>query len=196
MPEHLVVPEPFLKKGYYVYFSPNWGPEAVKGKYFEVERTHQIHWKTYTIVATGKVFSVKLDDIGLVPENPKTLYEILCGFKGALLLYVYWPSTDPFQRLEKPGFRPDPADATLRYLGCFTQDDTPFAEPRLREYTVKDMSPILYLWANESIEPEKVVNRFMVNRCLLRPLEPAEVEEIRKKRIPVRYVPHYKDNVW
>jgi len=196
MPELLVLPEPLLKRGYYVHFSKNWH-ELFADKYFVIGPTQQIAHKLHRIINQGKEHDIDLEEVGLIPTNPETLYEILAGFKGNLLLYPRLPSTDWYLKLEKSGFVPVPDDDVKRYIGCYTQEDMPYDKLLFREYTVKEMETPMYRFYNDSTEPEKLVLRLVVNRChLIRELTKEEVEEIIRKRIPVREIPHYKDMVW
>jgi len=194
--ELLVVPEPFLKEQFYVYFTENWDKKW-SDRFFEVVLTQQIKFDLHGIVPTGRTWDIVFLDQGLVPENPKTLYEILIGFKGYGLCYPRLPSTDWYLKLEKAGFVPDPASDTYRYLGCYTPDEMPYTQPKLRAYCIKDMEPPVLRFYAESVEThEKIVAKFIVNRCRVEPV-PEEIErKLRAKKIPFRKIKHYSLLKW
>jgi len=196
MPELMPIREPFLKPRQYVYFTEGW-PEAFEKRFFEVKITQTLKRDIHGILSPAGKTDVKLDDTeGLLPTSPRTLYEMHVGLKGKVLLYPKWPSTDYFWKFEKPEFFPVPTDDKLRYVGFVDQHDTPFEDPRLREYTVKDMDVIYYELYCDSPEHEKYVARFSVNRCLIEPAPPEIVVKLERWEIPYRTIIHYKALKW
>jgi len=192
--ELLAIPEPLLKERFYVYFTKGW--KELGDKFFEIKVTQQIPREVWKILDVGKTHDLVLKDEGFIPENPKTLYEVYVGLKGNVLLYPRLPSTKYFLALEKSGFVPNPADDELRYLGAYTEADTPYDEPRLRFYAVKDMEPPVFRLYCDSIEPEKAVLRFIVNRCRIEPVTPEIEKALRAKKIPYKEIKHYTRMIW
>jgi len=194
MPEILIHPEPFLKPRQFVYFTESWNVDHVKGKFFKVVQTQQITYEKVYIIDKQKHTTLTLDeDSGLLPERVNTLYEMYIGMKGNVLMYVRWPSTDYFARLEKAEFVPPEPDqlATLtdrRYIAYLDETITPYHQPRYREYTIKDMEPIQLVLYNDSVKPEKVVLRFLINRC--------KIEEIGERPVIYRTIFFYTDFKW
>jgi len=153
-----------------VWFSPGW-PDAFANKSFQIERCQTLKFDVWKRLDRAATEDVKLtDDEGFLPTRPKSLYEINTVMKGNVLLHPRWPSTDYYWELEKEGFLPDPTDDVKRYIGFVDQDDVPFDQKGgvLKIYTVKDMEPIHLRLYNDSIEAEKAVLRFLINRCLLK----------------------------
>lgn len=197
--ELLAVPEELLKENYYVYFTVGrWTSDGkYENRFFQVELTQQIPCERAFIISAGLSFDFKLEDEGLIPTNPLTLYEILIGLKGeGILFYPRIPSTDYYLKLEKAGFVPDPADARLRYLGCYVQEDSPYDKPKLRTYTIKDMEPPVIRMYNDAPNDEKAVLRFIVNRCKLAPVDAETERKLRLKQLPYRVIKHYTQMVW
>lgn len=190
--ELLVAPEPFLKENFYVWFSPGWDTQGrYAEKFFEVELTQQIPFDVYGIINVGETWDIAFQDQGLIPENPLTLYEILIGLKGNVLLYPRLPSTDWYLKLEKAGFVPDPANDVKRYIGCYVEADMPYDQPKLRAYCIKDMEPPVLRLRNDSIEAEKAVVRFLVNRCKLKAVDAETERKLKAKQLPYRVIKHY-----
>jgi len=196
MPALLVHPEPFLKPRQYVYFTDSWNVTHVKGKFFVVTNTQQIVYeKVFILPAQGFTTYLLDEDSGLLPERVNTLYEMYVGVKGNALIYVRWPSTDYLNRLEKAEFVPPEPDALSstanverRYIGFFDETVTPYYQPKYREYTIKDMEPIQYVIYNDSVKSEKVVLRFIVNRC--------RIEEYTGRPEIYRTIFFYEDYKW
>ena len=194
MPEILIRPEPFLKPRQYVYFTSSWNIERVAGKFFEVVRTQQLTYEKAIILQENNYYTFTMnEDSGLLPDRTNTLYEMYIGIKGNVLMYIRWPSTDYFMRFEKAELKPaEPerlsTDVDKRYISVIDQTISPYDKPRYREYTIKEMEPIALVFFNDSIDDEKVVLRFLVNRCML-----VETEEKPEK---FRIIPFYTDFKW
>ena len=191
--ELLSVQEPLLKESWYLYFTKGWGIDGkiIEDRFYEVDLTQQIGYDIARIIAVGSTYDVVFLDQGLVPENPWTLYEVLMGLKGNVLMYPRLPSTDWYLKLEKSGFVPDPTDAAKRYIGAYVEADSPYDKPKLRAYTIKDLEPPVLRLYTDSIEHEKAVLRFMVNRCKLKTVNAETEKRLRAKQLPFREIKHY-----
>lgn len=190
-----------LKERYLVQFSIGWPDETHKsGQLFRVERTIQVKYDVGRIIAAGETqdldFAVTTGGIGdnnlaLIPQNPLTMYELLIGFKGNPLVYPRY-ANEYYLKLEATGVLPDTGNARRRYLGFYDRRDSPFTAPRLREHTVRYMETPVFRVHNDGDLAEKVVFRFIVNRCLLAPATNVTQEERQRARL----IKHYTLNVW
>ena len=180
----------FLKPQENVYFTEAWPIDKVRGKFFQIVKNKVLKRDVWKLIpqATSTDLDLTKED-AWIPETDKLLYEMNVTLKGNVLLYPKWPNTDYFLTLPKPGYSPNPADDTLRYLGCFDQDDIPFTGEGgiLKIYTVKDLDPIRLTLYNDSIQAEKAVVRFMINIC--------EITEIAKPPV-FRKIQHRKELVF
>ena len=193
----MVQPEPFLKPGHFVKFSPKW-KEPWKGRFYMVLTTAQLSHEVHKILGVGADWLLELsDDNGFLPQTPDVMYEVLIGFKGNVLLHPKWPSTDYWPKWDRADkMAVDLSDPVKRYVMAYTEEDTPYESPRLRVYLLKDMNPVGLEFYNDSVEPEKVVVRIRANRCVIKPVEEMStrlLEELRAHKRPFRYIPHYGD---
>lgn len=199
--------DPLLKEDNYVFFRGGDFPDHVANKIFKIGFTQQIPRYISKFIANGKYVDIELDKVGLYPESVSTLFELRFGFKGNVLLYPRYPTTQYFNVLEKSGFTPpdDPStDPDKRYIGCYTSVDAPFDvnPPLLAEYTVKNFDTIVYRIYADSVEDEKVVIRCIVNRCQLIELDEDEEKEVKENwddyiaKGILRIIPHPKLIRW
>jgi len=196
-PELLAIPEPLLKVGHYVWFSKGW-PRELEDKVFKITVVQQIPRMIHRIITSGSTISINLEDEGLFPEEPASLYEILFGFKGVnIILYPFWPSTDPYLKLEKSGYRPDTTSDDLRYLGGYLEEETPWTRPLLREYCVnKDWMPdLVYQIYNDDPQTQHFALKGTVNRCKIEEVYGDEKRRVIAER-RYRFIPHYTIMVW
>ena len=191
---HSKVPD-LLKVSDYVIFrhtEDKYSQTFKANVYYKVTKTLQVPYTTSFIIPPSDLLIMKLSDIGLYPERPKSLYEILIGFGGSdgIISYVKIPETDYHLRLEKAQFEPNPLMEQLRYLGEYSKEDSSIDEPRLVIYTVKDFEEILFEIYNDGSGYGKIIIHSIVNICELE-----EVKEPEKEKIPVEKVKeilHYK----
>lgn len=181
----------FLKPRENVFFTESWPIENFSGKFFEVLKNQTVKYDVWKLVAQGSSTDIDLtDDNGWLPQTTLSLYEINLTMKGQCLLYVLWPADTYLFSLEKAGFKPEPTDDTKRYIGFFEESDIPFDQTGnvLKLYLVKNMDPIRLRIYNDSISDEKVVLRFMINRCRLNLLK--------EKPSIYRTIFYHKDFKW
>ncbi|KKM66808.1 hypothetical protein LCGC14_1477520 [marine sediment metagenome] len=193
MPEATVSPgvPKLLQEGYYVRFTDAWPltlPQ-VKGKFFQVEKTNQVPYDITRIIPGGNYTDVDLSNAtggeNIYPENTKTLYETILGFKpGNYLVHFYIPAGEYVHRLEQAGMVPNVASATLRYLGARKPEDSPYDDKRIFMYSVKDLEPlILRLLVDNGVLWEKMVLGLVVNKCYLKQITPTAEQLARAKKI-------------
>jgi len=193
MPEYIATVEPLLKVGQYVRFSEGW-EEKYAEQVYVVEAAQQIPRKLWLVIQNGIYYDLDLKDVGFYPTSPKSLYEIVFKMRGEnIILYPRLPSTEYFNKLEEPGFTPEPLDDNLRYIGGYTEED--FKEGRLREYTIKDMDKIVYRLYNDSPEDEHIRLEAIVNRLKIRRVSD-EVARRVLEQVRYRDIPHYKAVRW
>lgn len=192
MPEATVTPgvPKLLQEGYFVRFTDAWPLTLphVKGKTFQVERTTQVPYDITRIIPGGNYCDVDMSNAtggeNIYPENTKTLYETILGFKpGNYLVHFYIPAGEYMHRLEQAGMVPNVASATLRYLGARKPEDSPYDDKRIFIYSVKDLEPlILRLLVDNGVAWEKMVLVLVVNKCYLKQITPtAEQLKLAKK---------------
>ena len=193
MPEATVSPgvPKLLQEGYYVRFTDQWPLTLphVKGKFFQVEKTNQVPYDITRIIPGGNYTDIDLSNAtggeNIYPENTKTLYETILGFKpGNYLVHFYIPAGEYVHRLEQAGMVPNVASATLRYLGARKPEDSPYDDKRIFMYSVKDLEPlILRLLVDNGVAWEKMILGIVVNKCYLKQITPTAEQLARAKKI-------------
>jgi len=193
MPEATVTPgvPKLLQEGYFVRFTDQWPLTLphVKGKFFQVERTNQVPYDITRIIPGGNYSDVDMSNAtggeNIYPENTKTLYETLIGFKpGNYLVHFYIPAGEYMHRLEQAGMVPNVASATLRYLGARKPEDSPYDDKRIFTYSVKDLEPlILRLFVDNGVAWEKIILGLVVNKCYLKQITPTAEQLAKAKKI-------------
>jgi len=169
-----------LQEGFYAHFSDQWPLTLphVKGKTFQVEKTNQVPYDLSYIIPANDYRDVDLSNSAggenIYPENTKTLYQILLGFKpGNYMVHFYIPAGEYVHRLEQAGMVPNVASATLRYLGARKPEDSPYEDKRIFIYTVKDLEPvILRVFVDNGVDFEKCTLSLLVNKCYLKEITP------------------------
>ncbi len=156
-----------LREGYVVKFIGDFTDSVKSGDTFIVERTVQVNYEISVILPPADTTTLDLSYLGLYPESEKTLYEILVGLKGGkdILIYPQIPVGKYLWRLEKSLMTPNPAVESLRYLGKISVGDSPYNDPRLRIHTIKDLEPMIFRIYNDGSDYEKIVLKFLVNKC-------------------------------
>jgi len=186
---------PLLLPRQYVKFTGADFTDFVReGDTFRIERTQQIVYEQTLILPSSDYTQIDLNDIGLYPTNINTLYEILVGLKGGkdILIYPQVPAGKYFARLEESELFPNFATPQLRYIGFIDAKTTPVDEPKLRIHTVKDLEPIIFILYNDGSDYEKLVMKFLINRCRLVRLSAEEAEQIEV----YREIQHYEALTW
>jgi len=181
-----------LQEGFYVRFTDQWPLTLphVKGKFFQIEKTNQVPYDITRIIPGGNYCDVDMSNAAggenIYPENTKTLYQTLIGFKpGNYLVHFYIPAGEFVHRLEQAGMVPNVASATLRYLGARKPEDSPYDDKRVFTYSVKDLEPlILRLLVDNGVAFEKMVLGLTVNKCYLKEISPTADQLARALKIP------------
>lgn len=192
-------PELLLPRQYVKFTGADFTDYIREGDTFRVVRTQQIVYEQAVIIPASDYTQLDLSSetttsLGLYPTSTNTLYEILVGLKGGkdILMYLQIPAGKFFARLEKPTLFPNPATAQLRYIGFIDVETTPVDKPKLRIHTVKDLEPIIAVIYNDGSDYEKLVMKFIINRCQLERLSPEEAAKVEV----YREIQHYEALRW
>jgi len=189
MPEATVTPgvPKLLQEGHFVRFTDMW-PDTlseVKGKLFQIEKTNQVPYDISRIIPENDYCDIDLSNSSsaenVYPENSKTLYETLIGFKpGNYLVHFYIPAGEYLHRLEQTGMVPDVSSTTRKYLGARKPEDSPYDDKRIFSYSIRDLEPlILRTYVDTGIDYEKVVIGLLVNKCYLKQIPSPTAEQMR-----------------
>ena len=179
-----------LQKGFFVRFTQEW-PDTlpqVKGKFFRVARVNEVPYDLYYTIPSGNYRDVDLSNqVGgenIYPENTRTLYEVALGFKpGNYQVQLYIPAGEFVNRLEQAGMVPNVASATLKYLGAFKPEDSPYEDKRILFYFVKDLEPtILRTFVDNGTDFEKCVFGLTVNKCYLEQIKEPTQEQLNRSK--------------
>jgi len=192
-------PELLLPRQHVKFTGEDFTDYIRKNDMFRIERTQQIVYEQSLIIPASDYTQLDLSSetttsLGLYPTNIDTLYEILVGLKGGedILIYPQIPAGKYFARLEKPELFPNPASDTLRYIGFIDVETTPYDEPKLRIHTVKDLEPLIFVVYNDGPDYEKLVMKFIVNKCKM-----VRLSEEEATRVEVyREIQHYEALRW
>jgi len=190
----IVIPPKLLQEGYLVNFPTTWPSQYkyVSGKTFRIDAVDQVPYELSYTLPTGDYRDVDFSDtVGtfaefIYPTNAITMYEVSIGFKpGAFLAQWQIPAGKSLHRLEYAQMEPDITHAKRRYLGATTAKDSPYDDPRIRLYFIKDLSPlIMRLFVLPGVDFEKIVVGATVNACKLREIPgPSQEQELKAKVI-------------
>lgn len=182
-----------LREGHFLTFVGRWPATATfakDGMWFRVERAQQIKYDVAKQVAPASSYDIDFripagggvsnTSLSLLPEKAETVYELLLGMKGNLLVYPLYGNTY-YLKLEGTSVIPTTGDAQLRYLGFYDEEDSPFAAPRLREHVIAGQEPPMLRLYNDQFIDERIVLRFIVNRIKINEIDPMKLSEEQKR---------------
>ena len=198
----VVVPPKLLQEGYLVYFTGGWPSthSAHREKLFRIDAVNQVPYDRFYIIPTGDYRDVDFSNgsgtfqESVYPENQNTLFEVLVGFKpGAFVSHWYVPAGKSVHQLEFAQMFPDVSDVDKRYLGARMAADSPFEDPRIKLYFVKDLAPVIMrLYALAGVDYEKVVVGLTINK-----LKMVEIEEpTQDQRLKAKVIRYYDELRW
>lgn len=168
----------YIDGGTYILFEGRWTDE-VADKMFKVTASQRFPVIYPLIIQGGKYYDFSLDDNGLFPDKPNTLYEVGFGVKGNCVLHIRLPSDRYFNVLEKSGFIPREDLSANQYIGGFTKYELTIEEPRrLRVFTLKNAVNIVFRILADSYEDEKIVLYATVNRLKIEKLSEDERKSV------------------
>ena len=192
----IVVPPKLLQEGYLVTFPTTWPAtyKWVTGKTFRLDAVVQTPYDLAYKIPTGDYRDVDFSNgtgtfqESVYPENTISLFEVAIGFKpGHFIAEFFIPAGKTLHRLEYAQMEPDITHAKRLFLGAFQDKDSPYDDPRIRAYFVKDFTPlIMRLYVKAGIDYEKIIAGLTVNRCKLREIETPSQEQIQKAKV-IRY---------
>jgi len=190
----VVIPPKTLQEGYLVTFSSDWPStqEAIREKTFRIDAVNQVPYDLSYTIPTGDYRDVDFANGGgtfkenIYPENQTSLFEVLVGFKpGCFLSHWYIPAGKSVHNLEYAQMYPDLTSAKKKYLGARTAKDSPYEDPRIKLYLVKDLAPlIMRLFVLPGVDYEKIVTGLIINKCLMREIvAPTDDQKLKAKVI-------------
>jgi hypothetical protein len=184
-----------LQKGFFVKFTNEW-PDTlpyVKGKFFQIARTNQVNHDLSYILPSGNYrdvdFSNQVGGVNLYPENTKSLFEVALGFKkDNYQVQFYIPAGEFVNRLEQAGMVPNVASATLKYLGAFKPEDSPYEDKRILLYFLKDLEPLIArTFVDTGCDFAKVVFGLTINKCYLEEMKTPTADQLARARTVLYY---------
>lgn len=167
-----------------LYFTEAW-PDAhkwAKNKYWEIKETALVSYDKGYILPGDDSKNLDLSNatagLKLYPESESVIYEVLIGLKpGNLQLGIYIPGVNDYLlALGDTSMYPDLTDTERKYLAAITPDDTPYDNPLLKLWFIKDMASfILKLYVLSGIDYEKCVLGFRIAKHRLKEIPKPDV---------------------
>ena len=189
-----------LQEGHIVYISKEFRADTkdFAGKYFRISNPQQVCYDLDWILPSGSnppaavgiaddykdivLSNAATGKENLYPDTETEINEILVGFEGDVLVHPMIPGSRYFHKLAATGMIPELTDATKRYIGPWKPVDSPYYNPRLRFTFLYKLTPLkLRLYVDSPATYEKVVIRFLINRCDIERITPT-ADEISKAR--------------
>ncbi|MBA7670042.1 hypothetical protein ES703_78184 [subsurface metagenome] len=192
----VVIPPKTLQEGYLVHFDSDWPSthNAIREKTFRIDAVNQVPYDLPYIIPTGDYRDVDFANgsgtfkENIYPEHQSSLFEVLVGLKkGNYLTHWYIPAGKSVHRLEYAQMYPDLTDAKKKYLGARQPKDSPYNDPRIKLYLVKDLAPlIMRLYVLGGVDYEKCVIGLTVNKCQMREIDAPTEDQLLKAKV-IRY---------
>lgn len=196
----VVIPPKLLQEGYLVYFPGDWPSTftQIREKTFRIDAVNTFRYDLSYILPTGASGTVYRDvdfsngdgtfQESLYPEKYETLEEVLIGFKpGNFITHWLIPAGKYISQLEYAQMYPDITNSKRVYLGAKYPSDSPYDDPRLKLYLIKDLAPlIMRLYVLEGVDYEKIVAGLTINKCLMKEVEQPTDEQKLKSKV-IRY---------
>jgi len=192
----VVIPPKTLQEGYMVHFDSDWPSthDAIRERTFRIDAVNQVPYDLSYIIPTGDYRDVDFANgsstfkESIYPEQQNSLFEVLLGLKlGNYLTHWYIPAGKSIHQLEYAQMYPDLTDTKKKYLGARQPKDSPYNDPRIKLYLVKDLAPlIMRLFVLGGVDYEKCVIGLTVNKCQLREIEAPTEDQLLKAKV-IRY---------
>ncbi|GAH96576.1 unnamed protein product, partial [marine sediment metagenome] len=97
------------------------------------------------------------------------------------------PAGKSVHGLEYAQMYPDLTNVKRKYLGARQPKDSPYEDPRIKLYLVKDLAPlIMRLFVLPGVAFEKIVVGLTINKCQMRELEAPTEDQVLKAKV-IRY---------
>ncbi len=194
----VVIPPKLLQEGYLVSFPTTWPStyKNVSGKTFRIDASVPTPYDLAYKIPSGDFRDVDFSNgngtfqESIYPENQISLFEVALGFKpGNFIAQFQIPAAKNIHRLEYAQMEPDITNAKRLFLGSFQAKDSPYEDPTIKMYFVKDFTPlIMRLYVLAGIDYEKIVCGLTINRLKMRELTADELtpDNIKKAKV-LRY---------
>lgn len=205
----VVIPPKLLQEGYLVTFPESWPSTLthVRGKTFRIEACNQVPYDLNYILPEEDYRDVDFSngsgdyEESCYPEKTESLFEVAMGLGPPwepdeeppnYLVHFYIPADRHIHYLEYAGMTPLVTSSTLRYLGARKPKDSPYNDPRIKLYFVKDLTPLIArVYVLPGVDYEKCVLGLTINKCRLREItEPTEEQKLKAKVI--RYYDEFR----
>lgn len=152
-----------------LYFGTDWRRhDWIQGKFWQITDTVVVPFDVGRIIPNGGRSYLNLSNadgaLKLYPHTKGIIYEILVGLKpGAFQMGIFTPGPANFLLgLGDSLMTPDVTDAERRYLGAFTNADTPYENPLLKLWAIQDMDAWILQLFVEGVDFEHVILGFRV----------------------------------
>lgn len=190
----VVIPPKLLQEGYLVHFPGDWPSTFthIREKYFRIMATVPIPYDLSYIIPTGDYRDVDFSNgsgtfqESIYPIQFETLEEILVGFKPGNFVHIWEiPAGKTVDNLEYASMYNDITDAERLFLGAHQPKDSPYDDPRIKFYLVKDLAPlIMKLYVLAGVDYEKIVLGLTINKCLMEEVpSPSDADKLKSKVI-------------
>jgi len=195
------VPPRLLQEGYLVHFGGDWPSTFghIREKTFRINAVNTFKHDLAYIIPEDDYRDVDFSNgsgdyqESIYPEKYETLQEVALGFKvGNYLVHWLIPADRYIHQYEFAGMYPDITDANKKYIGATNPEDSPYTDPRVKFYLIKDLAPlIMRLYVNDGIDYEKIVVGLWVNKCKLEEVPAPSSDELLKAKV-IRYYDYLK----
>jgi len=190
----VVIPPKLLQEGYLVHFPGDWPSTftQIREKYFRIMATVPVPYDLSYIIPTGDYRDVDFSNgsgtfqESIYPEKFETLEEILVGFKPGNFVSIWEiPAGKTVDNLEYASMYNEITDAKRLFLGSHQPKDSPYDDPRIKMYLVKDLAPlIMKLYVLAGVDYEKIVLGLTINKCLMEEVKsPSDADKLKSKVI-------------
>lgn len=190
----VVQPPKLLQEGYLVHFSDGWPSthSAIRGKTFRIDKVNQVPYDLSYILPVSDYRDIDLSNgtgtyqENLYPTNQATLYELSLGFKpGSYLVHFYVPASQDVSSLEQATMiNPDITDDEKKFLGARQPKDSPYDNPQIKLYLVKDLTPLIIRPIIQAdVDFELVVLGIVVNKCKLVEIPQPSKDDLQKAKV-------------
>lgn len=196
----VVIPPKLLQEGYLVHFDSDWPSthDAIREKTFRIDVVNQVPYDLSYTLPTGALGTIYRDvdfsngpgtfQESIYPEHQNSLFEVLLGFKpGNFISHWYIPAGKSVHALEYAQMYPDLTNVKKKFLGARQPKDSPYDDPRIKLYLVKDLAPlIMRLYVLPGVLFEKIVVGLTINKCQMRIIEAPTEDQLLKAKV-IRY---------
>lgn len=170
-----------LHEGDVIKFEGDW--KYLRG-FYRVKRTVQFMRRKATYVYSGESYPlilgpgkwIMLDMADLIPITEDKIVQYRVGIPPGILVIVAYPKSYTRFKMDNPIYAMNP-DATddKAYIGVYSDEDSPFDEPRLELANVVEREENVYIIVkNDSPDYRKAVLNLYINKIEIEPTKPVK----------------------